>query len=90
MLIRSQDKKIIVNLQSISQFYTLRGEVVADFNNADENSGYATLGVYDNEETAIKVLDIIQENYKNLEALHCGFGIGDCCEVFQMPQDSEV
>ena len=91
MLIRSQDKKVIVNLQSISQFYIVHGDVVADFNNADNSqNGYVTLGLYDDAEKATKVLDLIQKNYENLEAVHHGFGVGDCSEVFQMPQDSEV
>ena len=98
MLIRSQDKKVMVNLHSISQFYTLRGEVVADFDNASEE-GFVTLRIYSDEEKAVKVLDLIQKTYA--DSLYYGYGFDNAAQVrrpyifarnnvFQMPQDSEV
>lgn len=105
MLIRSQDKESIVNLGNVESidiigFQDTKDGYIQDYDNANvwkfTYSGYekmSYIGEYTNKNKAIKVLDMIQENYKNLEALHCGFGIGDgceVCEVFQMPQDCEV
>ena len=84
MLIRSQDKDKIINLQNI-------GSISIRF--VSEN-GYAidttfpgktgeTIAYYFTKEKAIKVLDIIQETYiAEFEELREG--------VFQMPQYSEV
>lgn len=99
MLIRSQDKKLLSQLSNIEiverHKRTKYGEKVA--------TGYAVyligesntelfIGVYSTEEKAIKVLDMICEEYQHNERCRAR------CEedgtiplyVFQMPQDSEV
>lgn len=75
MLIRSQDKEILANMEG-----PIAIEILSDGN------GYTTmywkdsyaLGTYSSKEKAIKVLDMIQEAYIN--------GHID----YQMPSDSEV
>lgn len=86
MLIRSQDKKSLYNLNTNKGIWinSARTKLII------VGEGFGELGNYSTEAKAIKVLDMIQKNYENLESLHHGFGVGDCCEVFQMPQDSEV
>lgn len=75
MLIRSQDKEILANMEG-----SIAIEILGD------GKGHATmywkdsyvLGTYSSKEKAIKVLDMIQEAYVN--------GHID----YQMPADSEV
>lgn len=75
MLIRSQDKEILANMEG-----PIAIEILSD------GKGHATmywkdsyvLGTYSSKEKAIKVLDMIQEAYIN--------GHID----YQMPEDSEV
>ena len=94
MLIRSQDKKRLVNLERAEKI-----GVYGRFAKAvdKEPSVWAVevttseLGRYSSQAKAIKVLDMIQDNYTKLDCVHHGVYIhGDCDSVFQMPQDSEV
>lgn len=90
MLIRSQDKSILINMNNVSQLYTVGFCITADFAD-NRDSGFRDMGNYSSEEKAIKVLDMIQDNYAKLDCVHHGVYIhGDCDSVFQMPQDSEV
>ena len=75
MLIRSQDKRILINMNNVSsieagdnelRIFAVDGETIYD------------LGSYSTKAKAMKVLDMIQEAYAN--------GHID----FQMPADSEV
>lgn len=77
MIIRSQDKKRIANISTCN---------LIDIIDSCKNTKHITadgmiLGTYSTEEKAIKVLDMIQEQYQL--SIHN-------CNVFQMPQDSEV
>lgn len=74
MLIRSQDKRTLVNLDNVARI------TIEQISNSDYRigAGYNYIGTYSTEEKAIKVLDMIQQNYERR------------WEVFQMPQDSEV
>ena len=92
MLIRSQDKLKIVNLQNVDKI------TVSEINNFERKiysfagDNVTTLGTYSTEEKAIKVLDIIQNAYYNFEYskfLGCENDTFAGCN-FQMPQDSEV
>ena len=91
MLIRSQDKKAIVNLDRTLHIrveghrkldegcyisrYTYEGGPNVWFIEAE----HLTIGEYSTEEKALNVLDMIQKTYE------------ECCIVtFQMPADSEV
>jgi hypothetical protein len=94
MIIRSQDKKRIVNFNNVEKI-----GVYGRFENALDKepniwtveTPTAQLGQYSSPEKAIKVLDMIQDNYAKLDCVHHGVYIhGDCVSVFQMPQDEEV
>ena len=102
MIIRSQDKRIIIPLNQ-----PIYVEMVIDKWKVSTESFF--LGEYSTKEKAIKVLDIIQDAYckmKSSDCVFCGSSI-DLCKasqeeidnfietnrklyVFDMPQDSEV
>ena len=82
MLIRSQDKKSIMNLDNI-----MRISVIVPPMGITERmimANGAELGTYSTEEKAIKVLDMICNACTNIAF------IDEKAVVFQMPQDSEV
>lgn len=89
MLIRSQDKRTLVVLSNaVNIMVQPDNQIVALYSFEHDCDA---LGDYSTESKAIKVLDMIQENYMNLDSLYHGFGLtDDCTSVFQMPQDSEV
>lgn len=66
MIIRSQDKKYLVNMGNIS-IYAMDREVICFDTSGIEDSGYISLGYYETEEKALKVLDMIQEAYAEVE-----------------------
>ena len=76
MLIRSQDKRRIVNVNNCNLIATM---ISCETKHNITVDGMV-IGTYSTEEKAIKVLDMIQNNFedyiKNV--------------VFQMPQDEEV
>lgn len=77
MLIRSQDKTILLNFSNSTVVYIAKndkGFVILSL----ENENRYRLGKYSSEAKAMKVLDMIQEAYVN--------GHID----YQMPEDSEV
>ena len=80
MLIRSQNKIELINIQNVTDFYVCGGNIKAFFNTDSEN--FVSIADYSTEEKAIKVLDSIQEYYINTA--------NNRCRVFQMPQESEV
>ena len=95
MLIRSQDKKslfnmdVMANLQINKKFGDSRAtyRVVIYFTEDD----IATIGEYSTEEKTIKVLDMIVDNYINLTAYKANDPYRKGCDsVFQIPQESEV
>ena len=89
MLIRSQDKKMLMPIMplgitsilrcTIREIDKVEGYVIYAMNNAN-----TTLGTYSTEEKAIKVLDMICDTCRNIAF------IDEKAVVFQMPQDSEV
>lgn len=91
MLIRSQDKKSIVNINHIDTISVDEGKIKY-FNGGGESMGM--LGTYSTEEKAIKVLDMIQDAYLcTTEIVLSKDIIGKClprATVFQMPQDEDV
>ena len=74
MLIRSQNKKELHNINRISM---IRVVSLSNEHLVEVNSQH-TIGIYSTEEKAIKVLDMMC--YNNFW----------CQDVFQMPQDDEV
>lgn len=97
MLIRSQNKRRLTNLQQVTdiEIYEQRGEfnvgAYYPFSVEDEYS-QACIGTYSTETKAIKVLDDISEEYLYCERCRArGEEAGIIpCYVFQMPQDEEV
>ena len=79
MLIRSKDKKTLVNLDNTNAIRIYEGDTGFTVDAWGVSIDYE-IGEYSTEEKAIKVLDMIQNNFedyiKNV--------------VFQMPQDEEV
>lgn len=100
MLIRSQNKKSIANLD-ISFGFSI-AETTKDFliyAHSTTDRQQVRLGTYATEEKAIKVLDQICERYQ--ASLYCDYAYDIAAqvqrpyilvqnEVFQMPADSEV
>lgn len=104
MLIRSQNKKQLVNFNNYNGI-AIAYESESDFAvcsvlevNA-ESISQVHLGNYSTEAKAIKVLDMIQAAYEN--SLYCDHAFDSAAQmqrpyifasntVFQMPQDSEV
>ena len=106
MLIRSQNKCVLINMNNVSSI-----EVGDDGLRIFANDGESIydIGEYSNEEKVIKVLDMIQEAYTNgkvAQILSYGLRMVPTEEineagkiiknaiqsstVFQMPEDSEV
>ena len=92
MIIRSQDKKIIVNLNNIDTI-DIADLQVRCFNGVFDTA--VVIGTYSTEEKAIKVLDMIQDKYAEYAKVASAFGedirgLYVLPRVFQMPQDEEV
>lgn len=89
MLIRSQDKTIIVNIDNAFSI------AIKDINGATtiyvgSQGSCCIIAEYSTKEKAMKVLDMIQEAYEGYEyekAFKTGLAL---FEAFQMPADSEV
>ncbi len=98
MLIRSQDKKIVLNIDQIVIF--VRDNCILCDGYVISPGGTNLLGEYSSEEKAIKVLDMIQEKYLSYMEVTGRLSLtGDSIiqpnmwvlpKVFQMPQDDEV
>lgn len=81
MLIRSQDKTVLVKFENIVVNLKLPDSLKVicwSWNDAQRSGGYFVLGKYSTKAKAIKVLDMIQEAYVNGHI------------NYQMPEDSEV
>jgi hypothetical protein len=99
MLIRSQDKKSIINFNRLDTVrlsrYLEKGVIREHYQTDvfyDTAETFGVLGTYSSEEKALKVLDMIQEHalelhFSKIVPDRCGQIYGN---VFQMPQDSEV
>ena len=92
MIIRSQDKKKIFNLEQIRKIDCETNMIIAD--------DVSILGEYSTEEKAIKVLDMIQQEYgKHLYGQGGQMATADIYiqpfafippKVFQFPKDEDV
>jgi len=83
MLIRSQDKKSLINMDNVTDLSVVSGSEIMACYTTDQ--GYQRIGKYSDEAKAIKVLDMIQGAY----ARFCsGNTYSDA--VYQMPADEEV
>lgn len=87
MLIRSQGKRILINMNNVSSIEVGDNELRIF---ADDGETIYDLGSYSTKEKAMKVLDMIQEAYERYEyekVFKTGLTL---FETFQMPADSEV
>ena len=75
MLIRSQSKTSLVNMDRVNVIYIAGGNTIQAFYSENDSD---TLGIYSTEEKAMKVLDMIQNVYKHES------------RMFIMPADQEV
>lgn len=99
MLIRSQDKEYLCNLNTIygisyeeTHGYK-KGKTVSTNHEICVDTGVVdSIGVYSTKEKALKVLDMIQEEYQYNERCKArGEEAGTIPSyVFQMPKDEEV
>lgn len=81
MLIRSQDKKSLINMDNVTDLSVVNGSEIMACYTTDE--GYRRIGKYSDKSKAIKVLDMIQDAYKSNS-------IDGDFPVFQMPSDEEL
>lgn len=87
MLIRSQDKRILINMNNVSSIEVGDNELRIF---ADDGETIYDLGSYSTKAKAMKVLDMIQEAYERYEyekVFKTGLTL---FETFQMLEDSEV
>lgn len=96
MLIRSQNKKQLVNFDNyngIAIAYQSECDfsVCAVYEMPSQEVAQVYLGNYSTEEKAMKVLDMIQNSYQYCEECkYIGIGTKQPKFVFQMPTDEEV
>lgn len=87
MLIKSQKKTLLINMDNVSIIWANNGNIVVDYVNGEHDS----IANYSTEEKAIKALDMIQNSYQYCEECkYTGVGASQPEFAFQMPQDSEV
>lgn len=98
MLIRSQDKEILVNMETSIVFH-ISGAIGKKYPIFVywKGNGYV-IGLYSTKAKAMKVLDMIQEAYSEYQIM-LNFSVSylhefkektDGFAIFQMPEDSEV
>jgi hypothetical protein len=80
MLIRSQDKKSLINMDNVTDLSVAGDSEIMAYYTTDQE--YQRIGKYSDEAKAIKVLDRIYDTYA---MANINFNI-----VFQMPSDEEV
>lgn len=89
MLIRSQDKEMIINMTVTNHIYV--GEAYRPNGSLfDINADEMRLGYYSTKAKAMKVLDMIQEAYCEFMAVRNDDMWNGKESVFLMPEDSEV
>ena len=89
MLIRSQNKRMIVNFDNICTVSAFPEKDSEDIY-VEDGTGSLMVGRYSAKSKAVKILDMIQEAYERYECEKV-FKTGlTLFETFQMPEDSEV
>ena len=87
MLIRSQDKRILINMNNVSSIEVGDNELRIF---ADDGETIYDLGSYSTKAKAMKVLDMIQEAYCKFMSVKNDDAWDGKESVFYMPADSEV
>lgn len=89
MLIRSQNKAVLLNFNNLAAIYTVKdGDDFIISSLEGENK--CTLGKYSTKAKAMKVLDMIQEAYCKFMSVKNDDAWSGKESVFYMPEDSEV
>lgn len=89
MLIRSQNKAILLNFSNLAAIYTVKdGDDFIISSLEGENK--CTLGKYSTKAKAMKVLDMIQEAYCKFMSVKNDDAWDGKESVFYIPEDSEV
>ena len=89
MLIRSQNKAVLLNFSNLAAIYTVKdGDDFIISSLEGENK--CTLGKYSTKTKAMKVLDMIQEAYCKFMSVKNDDAWGGKESVFYMPADNEV
>lgn len=89
MLIRSQNKAVLLNFSNLAAIYTVKdGDdfIVSSL----EYENKCTLGKYSTKAKTMKVLDMIQEAYCKFMSVKNDDAWSGKESVFYMPEDSEV
>ena len=86
MLIRSQDKEMIINMAATNHIY-VREVYRPSGNLIDISSDEMRLGYYSTKEKAMKVLDMIQEAYGDLE--YTKYVIPEVCRILSIKPKTE-
>lgn len=84
MLIRSQDKRILINMNNVSSIEVGDNELRIF---ADDGETIYDLGSYSTKEKAMKVLDMIQEAYGDSE--YTKYVIPEVCRTLSMKPKTE-
>lgn len=89
MLIRSQNKAVLLNFSNLAAIYTVKdGDDFIISSLEGENK--CTLGKYSTKAKAMKILDMIQEAYCKFMSVKNDDAWSGKESVFYMPEDSEV
>lgn len=89
MLIRSQNKAVLLNFSNLAAIYTVKdGDDFIISSLEGENK--CTLGKYSTKAKAMKVLDMIQEAYCKFMSVKNDDAWDGKESVFYMPENSEV
>lgn len=86
MLIRSQNKEVLVTLELLLDIEVSGGVISA----RKDHGWCCLLGKYSTKEKALKVLDMIQEAYCKFMSVKNDDAWSGKESVFYMPEDSEV
>jgi hypothetical protein len=89
MLIRSQDKRMIVNFDNICTVSAFPEKDSEDIY-VEDGTGSLMVGKYSTKAKAMKVLDMIQEAYCKFMSVKNDDAWSGKESVFYMPEDSEV
>ena len=89
MLIRSQDKTILLNFSNLTVVYIAKNDDDFVVLSLEDKNRYR-LGKYSSEAKAMKVLDMIQEAYCKFISVKNDDTWDGKESVFYMPEDSEV
>lgn len=89
MLIRSQDKRMIVNFDNICTVSAFPEKDSEDIY-VEDGTGSLMAGKYSTKAKAMKVLDMIQEAYCKFMSVKNDDAWSGKESVFYMPEDSEV